>query len=365
MAGKKWAGRLASTLIIAVLWVSVGSSVSAAPAAGGAETYAPAAGGAAVSEVSQVLSAAESAAAAAGSSADVKAADSTAAAQAAPAPAPFGYIADSRGIRWANGDGTFLANDFLHLAGKSFYLDKDGYVAYGYITVGDCVFYMPSDGVIVPGWITTELGESYVLPSGNLAVNAVVDGKTLDARGVAVIPVPAEEAAAVLPAASPDAAMAVPVPEAPKSEFELVCAAILAQITTPEMSNDQKLRRAYDHILAITTYRRTYETPSGEWTKPYALDIYATGQGNCYRYAAAFAYLARELGYTVRVATGQIAASRGGVTPHAWVEINVNGSWLICDPDMEDAKRSNYYMRTYSNYPVKPLNKEREWPIEF
>ena len=97
----------------------------------------------------------------------------------------------------------------------------------------------------------------------------------------------------------------------------------------------------------------------------YALDIYATGQGNCYRYAAAFAYLARELGYTVRVATGQIAASRGGVTPHAWVEINVNGSWLICDPDMEDAKRSNYYMRTYSNYPVKPLNKEREWPIEF
>ena len=116
MAGKKWAGRLASTLIIAVLWASVGSSVSAAPAAGGA----------AVSEVSQVLSAAESAAAAAGSSADVKAADSTAAAQAAPAPAPFGYIADSRGIRWANGDGTFLANDFMHLAGKSFYLDKDG-----------------------------------------------------------------------------------------------------------------------------------------------------------------------------------------------------------------------------------------------
>lgn len=134
---------------------------------------------------------------------------------------------------------------------------------------------------------------------------------------------------------------------------------IIAAVTLPEQTPEEKLQACYQYVLDRTTYKRTYETPSGDWTKQYASDIYDTGYGNCYRYAAAFAYLAKGLGYEVHVCTGKIQAARGGVTPHGWVEVKIGDQWLICDPDMQDAKHSNYYMRTYENYPVKPLITEQ------
>lgn len=140
---------------------------------------------------------------------------------------------------------------------------------------------------------------------------------------------------------------------------------IITSVTTLDMTPDQKLRACYQYVLDHTTYKRTYDTPSGDWTRQYASDIYDTGKGNCYRYAAAFAYLAKGLGYQVHVCTGQISAARGGLTPHGWVEIWDGTQWLICDPDMQDSKGGNYYLRTFANYPVKPLVQEQVWELSF
>lgn len=140
---------------------------------------------------------------------------------------------------------------------------------------------------------------------------------------------------------------------------------ILASIVTNDMSAEEKLRVAYQYVLDHTSYKRTYETPEGDWTEGYALQLLTTGEGNCFRYAAAFASLAKGLGYQARVATGQIRAARGGLTPHGWTEILIGEEWYIFDPDMEDAKKQDYYWKTYENYPVKPLNKEKEWSVEF
>lgn len=149
------------------------------------------------------------------------------------------------------------------------------------------------------------------------------------------------------------------------TDFEKLVRQIIDEQTTPEMTIEEKRRACYDYVIKRAQYVRTYERPQGDWTKNYAMDVYAKGTGNCYRYAAAFAYLCKELGDDVHVCTGSISAARGGVTPHGWVEIEIDGTAYICDPDMEQAKGGDYYMKTFSQYPVKPLNKETEWEISF
>lgn len=155
--------------------------------------------------------------------------------------------------------------------------------------------------------------------------------------------------------------------QAPATVFELYIQQVLSGIVTADMPADQQLLAAWNWLLNYASYKRTYETPSGDWTQQYAQEILTSGQGNCYRYAAAFAYLAKEIGCDVKVVTGQINAARGGVTPHAWCVITVNGTEYICDPDMADAKNSPnaYYMVTFDQYPVKPLIAQNTWEIHF
>lgn len=267
---------------------------------------------------------------------------------------PYGFYAAEGGVMWSNGDGTFKRDDWLHHMDRNWYFGHEGYLLTGFHTISGILFYLPADGMFRVGWNTVSEGKYYLQQDGSVAVNTVIDGERIGADGLVITGRAAQ-------AASSQAA----APTQPVSEFHRVCLEILSQITTPEMTNEQKLQAAYQWVLAVTTYKRTYETPSGDWTKAYAMDIYSTGQGNCYRYAAAFAYLAKALGYEVRVCTGQISARRGGTTPHGWVEVNYGGQWLICDPDMQDTTGGNYYLKTFQAYPVKPLNKAADWPIAF
>ena len=149
------------------------------------------------------------------------------------------------------------------------------------------------------------------------------------------------------------------------SEFEQLVIQIIESITTEEMSAEEKRLACYQYIIDTTTYVRTYEQPSGDWTKEYALDVLALQQGNCFRYAAAFAYMCAELGYDAKVCTGEVSASRGGTTPHGWVVLTIDGVEYLCDPDLEQSLGYDFYMKTYDEYPVKPLITEEEWEIAF
>ena len=149
------------------------------------------------------------------------------------------------------------------------------------------------------------------------------------------------------------------------SEFEQLVAQIIESITTDEMTAEEKRYACYQYIIDTTTYVRTYEQPSGDWTKEYALDVLTLQQGNCFRYAAAFAYLCAELGYEVKVCTGEVSAARGGTTPHGWVVLTIDGTEYLCDPDLEQSLGYDFYMKTYEAYPVKPLITQEEWEIGF
>ena len=81
--------------------------------------------------------------------------------------------------------------------------------------------------------------------------------------------------------------------------------------------------------------------------------MYEQGSGNCYRFAALFCWLARGLGYDANVVAGGVPSYSSGQAPHGWVEIHMNGTTYICDPDMEHSLPGyNWYMVTYAGAPT-------------
>ncbi len=105
-------------------------------------------------------------------------------------------------------------------------------------------------------------------------------------------------------------------------------------------------------------YNRSWDHPSPTadwttWAPAFARQMYESGHGNCFRYAALFAYCARSLGYDARAVVGSVPARAGGWAPHGWVIINENGTEYLYDPDMYKAYPTrNWFRVTYATAPL-------------
>lgn len=109
---------------------------------------------------------------------------------------------------------------------------------------------------------------------------------------------------------------------------------------------DQKMKSGFLYMAKNFPYHRTYDHPKKASDLPaLAIDLFKNKKGNCFRYAAAFACTARIAGYRSRVVIGDVLGS-----PHGWVEVLVNGEWLICDPD---AQLPGYKVPDYKPYMMK------------
>ena len=102
----------------------------------------------------------------------------------------------------------------------------------------------------------------------------------------------------------------------------------------PGAAREELLRIAYEHVRDSFSYLRknTYAVGAVGWQIPDAISMFECGQGSCYGYAAAFWALARGLGYEAEAFSGAIGKE---MLPHAWVEINMDGTNYIFDPDTE------------------------------
>ncbi|MBR2122886.1 MAG: transglutaminase domain-containing protein [Lachnospiraceae bacterium] len=230
---------------------------------------------------------------------------------------------------------------FRTQGGRTEYTDASGHKASGLISTENGLFYIPEDGYVIKGWNCCNDRFFYVGSDGRILRDAEVTPYRVDGAGMLIRDEDGQER---------DAGIGRTAEK------------ILLSVVSGDMTREEQLRACYDYVLSNTVYRRTYETPEGrDWTRLYALDALVSGQGNCFRYAAAFAYLADAVGYEARICTGQISARRGGTTPHGWVEILTDNGWFICDPDMQDATGGDYYMKSFSQYPVKPLVTEARW----
>ncbi len=151
----------------------------------------------------------------------------------------------------------------------------------------------------------------------------------------------------------------------PDSEIMKLTAAVVEACTTGDMTQKMQLEKCFNYFVNTCSYERKVDLPIGEWTGPFAVDILSSGKGNCYNYAAGFAYIAKGLGYDSRVCTGTVQSSLGGVTPHAWTEIKFGDEWYIFDTEMQGAKGNGYYKQTYYSYPAAPITKQAVYTISF
>ncbi len=151
----------------------------------------------------------------------------------------------------------------------------------------------------------------------------------------------------------------------PYSNIMNLAGAVVNASSTGDMRQQEQLEAAFYYIASNIFYARSTETPSGDWVKEYASKALSTRTGNCYGYAAAFAYVAKGLGYDARVCTGTVKSSLGGRTPHAWTEVKVGNRWYVYDTEMQSAKGGGYYKQTYGSYPAGPLEKEASYEVNF
>lgn len=110
-------------------------------------------------------------------------------------------------------------------------------------------------------------------------------------------------------------------------------------------SSRKRLKSCYN-ALAGYQYRRTgSDMPAAEKMKAYALEMFKNKKGDCYRFAAALAYIARVLGYDSRTAFDN------SVTLHGWTEIKVKGKWQTCDCSMRRVdKKNNFFLVDKETY---------------
>lgn len=117
--------------------------------------------------------------------------------------------------------------------------------------------------------------------------------------------------------------------------------------TKPSWSKSKKLKVCYDKLWKKYPYKRSYDGCSAKKMPKFARDMFTKKKGNCYRYASAFAYIARVIGYDSRVAVGKIAHRGGGTTPHGWTEVKSGRKWKKCDANMQRSyPKINCYMQT-------------------
>ena len=136
------------------------------------------------------------------------------------------------------------------------------------------------------------------------------------------------------------------------TDLDAYVADILADTIHDGMPQEQQLRAVYDHVRDRYLYlkRNLYEVGELGWEIEEALTMFSTGKGNCYNFTAAFWALTRGIGYESVCLSGLVG---GGRDPHSWVEIPIDGTLYIFDPETEMSYMlqkeywADLYMLTY------------------
>jgi len=93
------------------------------------------------------------------------------------------------------------------------------------------------------------------------------------------------------------------------------------------------LSRAWKYVTKLKYGKvKGNERPKAKnWAATYASNMLKKKKGNCYSYAATFAYLAKGLGYDATVVNGNVKTTKGNEA-HSWVTLKVAGAALAKYP---------------------------------
>ena len=236
-----------------------------------------------------------------------------------------------------------MKKGWLTLNNKKYYFEKDGHQTFGWRSIGGKVYYfmpLPNSGYMQTGWLTIGENKYYMDLDGSRCTGLkkitgknyyfAADGKMLK-----------NKRAYFINGKRYNISENGVVMEMSKAEH-------LAAATLDEIGWD--LYSAFKwSSSAIDYYRHDFVVPDG-YDNPsdyYAEYGFTTGRGNCYIMAGTFYHMARLLGYEVHQVNGSVPLAAGGMGPHSWVEIVVNGSTYVCDPDFTYDSGRNGYMIYY------------------
>ncbi len=129
-----------------------------------------------------------------------------------------------------------------------------------------------------------------------------------------------------------------------KSEFLTLQNAkkVVKKVTKSSMSKSKKLKACFDWV--VSKYYKLHTHYTSTWYCDYANDHFEKGCGDCRADGSAFAFLAKELGYTkVYICADSTAIPKSG---HCWCEINGK----VYDPLFAEVYGySKYYGGTYAS----------------
>lgn len=192
------------------------------------------------------------------------------------------------------------------------YYNEKGAIVTNWQTLGESRYYFGTNGVMRTSWQTIDGNLYYFQASGALLTNTRFEDYTIDENGVA-------------------------------TEFHYEKAvAVLDEV-------GWDLRAAFDWSAGLTYYGHNSVMPSSpdpgmEWFADYGFDNL---KGNCYVMAATFCEMAIELGYDAAQIAGEVPLARGGMGPHSWVEIVIDGETYVYDPDFTNETGRDGFHITY------------------
>ena len=254
-----------------------------------------------------------------------------------------GYMAanewalDRTGWMYMNSSGKITKDKWIKYNGEWYYLKANGYMAanewakdstnWYYMDKHGCIFkngwakdstgwmWMDSSGKITKSkWIQSDGKWCYLKPNGYMAA----DEWAKDSKNWWYL--------------KPDGSM-----DANVEPVLQKAAAYVDSVTTPSMTKSEKLRACFDSFRKLREKNPWIPHYTGmDWPQKYANNLFDTKSGNCLSYAAAFAYMAKVLGYK-----NVYGCNSGG---HGWVEID----GLIYDPEWTLHRPGNYYGRSYN-----------------
>lgn len=129
------------------------------------------------------------------------------------------------------------------------------------------------------------------------------------------------------------------------TELDALLASAVKSVVNDSMTQQQKLRAVYDYAKNTFGYLGigAADTGKSDWALTSAADMLKNHKGNCYSWAAAFTYLARQVGFDAQAIPGTGVSPKGSESVHAWTEITIDGTAYTFDPQIESvyAKRYN------------------------
>ena len=212
-------------------------------------------------------------------------------------------------------DGKMVASEWMLIDGRWYHFYGGGGMETGWTKQNGNWYHLNANGAMETGWIIMNDDWYYLYPAGNslgapegaMAVNTVINGYVVAPDGV--------------------------YNEAYQGAYNVL--------------NRVGWNLWAEYNWSANLPYVNYSNDPSPGSKNFAIHGFKTKTGDCYVMAGTFYYMAKLLGYDAHQIAGYVPLRSGNMGVHSWVEIDMNGSTYVFDPDFTHESGRNGYQISY------------------